>query len=76
MKIRIYQINLERDTEKVAFMALDTLPKFQKTEGVNSALYDRVYEADVDCFNLEDVFRDRRRAGNRGWLLLLRQHWV
>ena len=57
MKIRIYQINLERDTEKVAFMALDTLPKFQKTEGINSSLYDRVYEADVDCSNLEDVFK-------------------
>lgn len=57
MKIRIYQVNLERDTDKVAFMALDTLPKYQKTEGINSSLYDRVYEADVDCSNLEDVFR-------------------
>ena len=57
MKIRIYQINLERDTEKVAFMALETLPKFQKTDRVNSSLYDRVYEADVDCSNLDDVFK-------------------
>lgn len=57
MKIRIYQISLERDSNKVAFMALDTLPKLQKTEGVNSSLYDRVYEADVDCSNLEDVFK-------------------
>ena len=57
MKIRIYQISLERDSDKVAFMALDTLQKLQKTEGVNSSLYDRVYEADVDCFNLEDVFK-------------------
>ena len=57
MKIRIYQINLERDTDKVAFMALDTLPKFQESESINSALYDRVYEADVDCSNLEDVFK-------------------
>ena len=36
MKIRIYQISLDRDSDKVAFMALDTLPKLQKTEGVNS----------------------------------------
>ena len=57
MKIRIYQIDMERDTEKVAFMPLDALPKFQKTEGINSALYDRVYDADVDCANLEDVFK-------------------
>ena len=57
MKIRIYQISLERDSDKVAFMALNTLPKLQKTEGVNSSLYDRVYEADVDCSNLEDVFK-------------------
>ena len=57
MKIRIYQINLERDTDKVAFMALDTLPKLQESESINSALYDRVYEADVDCSNLEDVFK-------------------
>lgn len=57
MKIRIYQIDLERDKQKVAFMDLRYLPKLQNSETINSSLYDRVYEADVDCADLEDVFK-------------------
>ena len=57
IKIRIYQINHERDTNRVSFVNLDDLPKYQGSEGIDSSLYDRVFEGEVDCATLEDVFR-------------------
>lgn len=57
MKIKIYQINLIRDEKQIAFFGLERLPKFQGTAEVNSSLYDSVYVGDVDCKNLEEVYR-------------------
>lgn len=57
MKIRIYQINMERDSDRVSFMALESLQKNQGAEQINSRIYDRIYEADVACCTLEDVYR-------------------
>ena len=57
MKIRIYQINLERDGDRIAFQDLENLSRFQQSADINCAIYDRVYEGDVDCATLEDVFQ-------------------
>lgn len=57
MKIKIYQVNTERDENRVAFFGLNVFPKFQGSSDVNSGLYDSVYTGTVDCKNLEDVFR-------------------
>ena len=57
MKIRIYQINLERDTNRVAFESLELLERYQGSREIDSAIYDKTYEADVSCKSLEDVFR-------------------
>ena len=57
MKIRIYQINLERDGDRIAFQDLESLSRFQQSADINCAIYDRVYEGDVDCATLEDVFQ-------------------
>lgn len=57
MIIKVYQINLRRDSDRVAFQDLEHLPEYQGSADVNSALYDCVFEGDVDCATLEDVFR-------------------
>ena len=57
MKIRIYQINLERDTNRVAFESLELLERYQGSREIDSAIYDKIYEADVSCKSLEDVFQ-------------------
>lgn len=57
MNIRIFQINPGRDVDRVAFQDLERLPQYQQSAGINSALYDCVFEGDVDCGTLEDVFR-------------------
>lgn len=57
MKIKIYQVDMERDEKRIAFMGLDEFPKFQGLSGVNSSLYDSVYIGDVDCKTLEGVYQ-------------------
>lgn len=57
MKIKIYQVNTDRDEKQVAFFGLSELPKFQGSSEVNSSIYDSVYLGEVDCKTLEDVFQ-------------------
>ena len=56
MKIKVYQINLQNDTQKLAFTNYDGYKKLTKTETVDSSIYDCVFEGQVDCKNLEDVY--------------------
>ena len=56
MKIKIYQINSERDADRVMFQAYDYLEKLQGTTGINSGIYDCVFEGEVDCITLDDVY--------------------
>lgn len=51
MRIKIYQINFDRDTARAKFMGLGQLK-----DDVDSSSYDEVFSGDVDCGNLEDVF--------------------
>ena len=57
MKITIYQINMDRDVNRVAFESLEHLSKYQGSSEVDSSLYDRVYAGEVDCTDLEDVYQ-------------------
>lgn len=57
MRIKLYQINMDRDDDRVAFIRLDNLPKFQN--GVaqpNPKIYNLVFSGDVPCKTLEDVY--------------------
>ena len=57
MNIRIYQINLERDLNRVAFCSHDQLEKYQGSNEIDSKIYDKVYEGAVEASGLEDVYR-------------------
>lgn len=56
MKIKIYQVNKDRDTDNLVFMNLDSLVRKKGAATIDSSIYDRVFEGDVDCKTLEDVF--------------------
>lgn len=56
MNIRIYQINRERDTNNVAFLNYKNLERFQGAATLRSEIYDKVFEGDVGCQSLEDVY--------------------
>ncbi len=56
MKIRIYQVNTDRDPERLAFMGSDFLMKKQGGMNLDSSIYDSVFEGTVECRSLEDVY--------------------
>lgn len=56
MKIKIYQIVPERDKQNVKFTGLDELEKYQGIKAVNAALYEEVFDGDVDRTTLEGVY--------------------
>lgn len=56
MRIKIYQVNIDRDKNQIAFINTDSLPKFQGSEKPDSAVYDSVFEGNVECKALEDVY--------------------
>ena len=55
--IRIYQINLDRDDDGVAFEPYGTLSRYQGSPDVNPALYDKVFDGAVDASDIEDIYR-------------------
>ena len=69
MKINIYQINRDRDTQRLKFMGLDAVRKVLRSAEPDCAAYDKVYSGNVKCRNLEDVFilfQSGRPEGLRG----------
>ena len=52
----IYQINTDRDDNRVCFLGLDTLERFQHFKAVDPPLYDRVYDGKLDCSSLETIY--------------------
>ena len=57
MQITIYQIDMKRDVNRIAFESLERLERYQGSSEIDSTLYDKVYEGDVACNGLEDVYR-------------------
>ena len=57
MDIKIYQINLSRDDDRVAFLGLSQLDKFQESSKVNSEIYDKVFEGAVEADTLEGIYQ-------------------
>lgn len=56
MRLKIYQINNDRDVNQVKFMPFDSLEKFQQTSQVDPSIYDEVFNGEVECEDLEAVF--------------------
>lgn len=57
MDIKIYQINWSRDDDRVAYLGLSQLDKFQGSSEVNSEIYDKVFEGAVEVDTLEGVYQ-------------------
>ena len=56
MRIKLWQINLDRDTNCVAFEAYSRLEQLQGSPDADKSLYDVVYEGDVDAEDIEEIF--------------------
>lgn len=64
MNIKIFQINYERDKNRVKFLHYEHLDSFQDTKDINASIYDEVFSGDVDCSGLEDVFQKFNTEGH------------
>lgn len=56
MKFRIYQVNTDRDKNRIAFMEYDSLERFQGTKNIDSSVYDKVFDGEDDLLTLNDIF--------------------
>ena len=56
MQVRVYQIDPDRDQNRIRYESLSDLPKYQGSSKVDESLYDRVLRADVDCESLEQLY--------------------
>lgn len=57
MNIAIYQVNPDRDENNVAFLNYEKLERFQGSAALRSEIYDKVFEGEVDCGTLEEVYQ-------------------
>ena len=57
MNIKLYQISPNRDIKQRAFCNLNHLRKNQSSIEIDSTIYDEVFSGNVDCTDLEDVYR-------------------
>ena len=70
MKVKVYQIDSERDPLRRKFFSLEETRNIQGKDGIDASIYDEVLNADMDASNLEDVFAQL----NTGRHPLLRGH--
>lgn len=56
MKIKIYQINTDRDNYGCAFMGMEWLKKTMGTDTPDSTIYDRVFDGEIRGTSPEDVY--------------------
>lgn len=64
MQVRVYQIDPDRDKNRVMYERLDNLAMYQGSSAVDATLYDRVLRADVDCDDLEQLYAMLNTTGH------------
>lgn len=67
MNIRIYQVNMSRDVNNVGFASYENLAKWQGTSDIDSTIYDKVFNGEVKCKTLEEVYEKFNRNHPRGY---------
>ena len=57
MNINIYQIDTSRDRKRICFFGLDEIKELTGEDTLNCGIYDKIFSGDVDCNDLEAVYR-------------------
>ncbi len=63
MRTKIYQINTDRDHDRVKFEDFDRLQRLQNSEKIDPSIYDEVFNAEIDETGLEDIYRRFNTVG-------------
>ncbi len=56
MRMRLYQINMDRDEKGLAFMNYEFVKRRTHSNRIDRKIYDCVFDGVVDCKSLESVF--------------------
>ena len=56
MKIKIYQIDMERDEHRIAMMGYEETLARLNSDSIDSALYDLVFDGEIEAKDLEAVY--------------------
>lgn len=56
MRVRIYQINTDRDKNRIKFEGFDRLEKYQGSSAIEPSIYDEVFNAETDEMDLEEIY--------------------
>lgn len=56
MRVKIYQMNTDRDRHLIKFLGLESMKKSMGVDSVDSSLYDEVFNAELDTDNLEEIY--------------------
>ena len=67
MKAKIFQINFDRDKEKLVFRPLNTFPVQNGQPFVDSIIYDKVFDGEIDGTNLENLCTVIKKALPKGY---------
>lgn len=57
MRVKVYQINKERDVHNVKFHPLKYLSQLSGSSEVDPSIYDEVFDGDLETSNLEEIFQ-------------------
>ena len=55
-KLKIYQVNMDRDKNRVAFQGLNSLAAIQGSIQIDKSIYDEVFNGTMNINNLEETF--------------------
>lgn len=64
MRVKIYQIDPDRDVNRVKYEALSKLERYQGSPEVQSSLYDEVFNADIEFRGLEELYTQFNTSGH------------
>lgn len=64
MRVKIYQVNNDRDPNGVKFQSLDRLEKFQGSTQIDSSAYDEVFNAEMEFSGLEQLYTTFNTTGH------------
>lgn len=56
MKIKLFQINMERDERCVAMMGYEEFLERLDSEEIDCSIYDLVFDGEVEDMGLEDIY--------------------
>ena len=63
MRVKIYQIDSDRDEKRKKFFGMDSREKLHLPQGVDPTIYDEVFNAEIDESDPEEIYR---RFNNEG----------